>query len=115
MIGSISLGAEPAALAFIAALVLVTGRNIGGLVRILQWRVFYVLGRASFSIYLAHMPFLLVLNVILRKVEAELGIPLGSDWRIFIPIALCGAALVGIAAYLLVEMRFETRRAKLNR
>lgn len=103
----VSLDAQPAALAAIAVLVVLTGRNAGPLVAVLRVGLAYVMGRASFSIYLAHIPLLGALNLVLSKLEAETGLPLANDWRLFVPLAVCVSGLVGLVAYQLIERRFE--------
>lgn len=107
----VALEAQAAALACIPVVVVLTARNQGPLVALLRKRLFYVLGRASFSIYLAHVPLLGMLNVILSKLGVELGLPLASDWRLFVPISvvICGA--VGVLAYHWVERRLEAMPA----
>ena len=109
MVVCVSLDAQPAALAAIALVVVLTGRNAGPLVAVLRVGLAYVMGRASFSIYLAHIPLLGALNLVLSKVEAETGIPLATDWRVFVPLTVCVCALVGLVAYQLIERRFEAR------
>ncbi len=111
VIWAVSWDAQPLALAFIALLVALTAQNAGPLVALLRLRPFYLLGRASFSIYLAHVPLLGVLNLSLSKLQSMIGLPIATDWRLFVPICILFCAAVGVVAYRLIEHPLE----RLNR
>ncbi|MEM6390178.1 MAG: acyltransferase [Pseudomonadota bacterium] len=104
---AVSWDAQPLALVCIACLVALTAQNLGPLVALLRWRVFYLLGRASFSIYLAHVPLLGLLNLVLSKLQSEIGVPLAGDWRLFVPICILICALAGLMAYMRIEHPLE--------
>lgn len=103
----VALDAQPGALAATFVLVVLTGANTGVLVAVLRQPVIYALGRASFSIYLAHVPILGVLILILSKIQSDTGIILSTDWRVFVPIAVVVCALIGLVAYQVIERRLE--------
>ena len=105
----VASGWESAAMGLLFLLVLTTGRNLGPVVALLKPRLIYLLGRASFAIYLAHIPVLGVLLILAHKAEAETGLALGSDWRLFAPLNLIVSAIVGVWAFKAIELRLERR------
>lgn len=105
----VASGWEAAAMGLLFLLVLTTGRNIGPVVALLKPRLIYLLGRASFAIYLAHIPVLGVLLILAHKAEAETGLALGSDWRLFAPVNLIVSAVIGVWAFKAIELRLERR------
>jgi peptidoglycan/LPS O-acetylase OafA/YrhL len=107
MVISVACDNEPLALVFIFFTVLLSARNFGPLVAVMRGWLLYLLGRASFSIYLAHIPVLAVVNVFSHKIELMTGLPLASDWRIFLCLNLGLSSLVGTYSYFLIEQRFE--------
>lgn len=90
------------------ALTIVTADNFSFLAQFSRLKYPYLIGRASFSIYLAHIPVSMVLGPIAYKVEAETGIPFGSDWTLILPIKIIASGLVGVFAFQQVECRFST-------
>ncbi len=104
---SLAYGHELFALAFIFSTVLLTARNIGPLVFVLRNPFIYLFGRASFSIYLAHVPVLGVITLIAYKAETDFDIPFASHWPFFLVLNILVSAIIGTYSYILIERRFE--------
>ena len=107
LIATISLGQEIVAIILMLALVIITTENQGVLQRIFQAKPLYMIGRASFTLYLVHAPVLGILILMTHKLEAELGIPIASNHHIFISINLACSTFAGLFCYVLLEHQFE--------
>lgn len=114
LVVAISLNYQIAALCLMFVVTITTAQNSGLLSKILKTKLPYLIGRASFSIYLAHVPVGIVLSLLAFKLESETGVPFGSDWKIIIPLEILASSIIGIFAYLHVEQRFERGVAKWN-
>jgi peptidoglycan/LPS O-acetylase OafA/YrhL len=84
-----------------------TAQNTGTIAKASQKQIPYLIGRSSFSIYLAHVPVGMVVTLVAYKLEREIGVPIGSDWKVIMPIEIFTSCVVGIFAYSNVERRFE--------
>lgn len=102
---AISTSLELVSIIIMAVLTLTTAQNTGAVAAFSRLKVPYAIGRASFSIYLAHIPVSMVVSPIAYKIEAETGIPFGSDWTYSLPTKIILSVLVGIWAYGQVESR----------
>lgn len=107
LIGMVTLNYQPIAIFLMFIITLATANNTGTIGKISQTKLPYLIGRASFSIYLAHFPVAMVLRELNSKVEAATGIPVGTDWRINLTLVVLVSGLVGIFAYAFIERRFE--------
>ncbi len=104
---SIAYDLQVLALLLMWMITVATAKNVGFLSDFARLKYPYLIGRASFSIYLAHIPVSMVLSPVAYKVEAETGIPFGSDWTLVLPIKIMASGLVGIFAFQQVECRFS--------
>lgn len=105
---SISYNLQSLSLLMMFLITVLTARNDGFLARVSRLKYSYIIGRASFSIYLAHIPVSMVLSPIAYKIEAETGIPFGSDWTLILPIKIIASGFVGIFAFQQIECRFSS-------
>jgi peptidoglycan/LPS O-acetylase OafA/YrhL len=114
---SIAYALQALALLLMWVITVATAKNVGFLSDFSRLKYPYLIGRASFSIYLAHIPVSMVLSPIAYKAEAETGIPFGSDWTLILPIKIIVSGLVGVFAFQQVECRFSAffERRKLVR
>lgn len=103
----VSAGADGFAVLAMTGLVYVTARNLGPLLPLARSGLGYILGRASFSIYLVHIPLLALLNLLAYKIEAETGLAIATTWWAFVALNLLVSGGAGVLAYLLVEQRIE--------
>lgn len=95
------------ALLIMLFITIVTANNSGVFAQFSKQKWPYLVGRSSFSIYLAHIPVSMVVSPIAYKIESETGIELGSDWRLILPIKIIASIVVGIFAYQWIEVRFD--------
>lgn len=112
---AIAMSFQAAALALMLVITYMTAENTGILARLSKAKLPYILGRSSFSIYLAHVPVSTIVALVAYKLESETGLPLGSDWRLILPVKVVASAIVGILSYELFEARmaayFQKKRA----
>ena len=107
LICAIALNYQVAALILMFLVTIVTAQNTGIIAKSSQMSLPYLLGRSSFSIYLAHVPVGMVVSTVAYKIESETGISIGSDWRVIMPLEILATCIIGIFAYAFVELRFE--------
>ena len=107
LICAISLNYQIAALCLMFIVTITTAQNTGYLAKVSKMKLPYLIGRSSFSIYLAHVPVGMIVSTVAYKVEGETGLLIGSDWKIIIPLQIFASCMVGIVAYAHVERRFE--------
>jgi len=112
LIWAISMNFQVIALCLMFIVTVVTAQNNGIIATASRMRIPYLIGRSSFSIYLAHIPVGTVVSIFAYKLESETGMPFGSDWKIIIFVKVFLSSIAGILAYLLVERRFEAIFAK---
>lgn len=112
LVCAISLNYQIISLLLMFIITVATAQNTGIVSKISQMKLPYVIGRSSFSIYLAHVPVAMVVNPIAFKFESATGLPIGSDWRVIMPLEVVASCAVGILAYVIVERRFERLFAK---
>ena len=112
LIAAICLNYQLAALCLMFVVTISTAQNTGILAKVSKMTIPYLIGRSSFSIYLAHIPVAMVIRTIAYKFETVTGIPFGSDWKIITPLEILASCVVGTLAYLHVEKRFERIVAK---
>jgi len=112
LIWAISMNFQVIALCLMFIITVVTAQNNGIIAIASQMRLPYLIGRSSFSIYLAHVPVGTIVSILSYKLESETGIPLGNDWKIITSVKILVSCVVGIFAYLLIERRFEAIFAK---
>lgn len=112
LLASLSRGLEAISIAIMAAFTLATTQNTGALAVFSRQKIPYGIGRASFSIYLAHIPVSMVVDPIAYKLEVETGFPFGSDWTYALPTKIGLSVLVGIWAYRQIESRFADVAAR---
>ena len=107
LIAAVSLNYQVIALCLMFVITATTAQNSGLLAKISKMKIPYLIGRSSFSIYLAHFPAGILIGFVAFKLESETGVPFGSDWKIIIPLKILASSIIGIFAYLQVEQRFE--------
>ena len=107
LVCAISLNYQIAALCLMFIVTITTAKNTGILAKASQTKLAYLIGRSSFSIYLAHVPVGMIVSTLAYKLESETGLPVGSDWKMIIPLEILASCIVGIVAYAHVERRFE--------
>lgn len=103
----LNLNLQILSLLLMLAITVVTAENSGVFAQLSNHSLPYLIGRASFSIYLAHIPVSMVVNPIAYKIESETVIKVGSDWTLIIPIKILASTFVGILTYQWVELRFS--------
>ncbi len=107
LVATISMNFQVLSLALMLMITVATSKNEGVLATLSATRFPYLIGRSSFSIYLAHIPVAAVVSTIAYKIEGETGVPFGSDWRLIVPIEILASVMVGYMAFELIERRFE--------
>ncbi|MEO9518194.1 MAG: acyltransferase [Sulfitobacter pontiacus] len=103
----VCLGLELLALVCFAVMVLVTASQHGPLVQISKASALYQPGRASFAIYLVHMPLLIFFKLVVHKLEADSGLEITSYPSLFVFVSLCLALGFGVLAFRWVEWPIE--------
>lgn len=109
LIAAVMWRIEIAAVITMILLVLATARNVGVMSHVARWPALYVFGRASFSLYLSHIPVMSILVLIAAKIEVSTGLPIFSNWYAFVPVCLIVCGGIGVLSYLMVEHRIETK------
>lgn len=108
LMGATALGLHGMALAFAGVVVLATASQTGPLTRLSQAKWLYRLGRISFSLYLLHVPFLVIFNLTLHKLEADFDLILFASRPEAIVLGAMVISLgVGTAYYLWIEWPIE--------
>ncbi|MEP6068593.1 MAG: acyltransferase [Paracoccaceae bacterium] len=107
MVLSICFSLEALALVCFAMMVLVTASQHGPLVQISKASALYNPGRASFAIYLVHMPLLIFFRLVVHKLEADTGLEITSYPSLLVLASLCIALGFGVLAFRWVEWPIE--------
>lgn len=103
----LSFGMDMSVIVIMAGLVLVTARDIGPMAGFSRLMLPYSIGRASFSIYLAHILVVDVVFIVATKLDVETGFLFWSKSALLVPISVVLSALVGLLSYILFEHVME--------
>ena len=115
LVWTIALNYQILALIIMFLVTILTANNTGIVAKVSQMKLPYLIGRSSFSIYLAHYPVAMVVIPVAYKLENLTGIPLGSEWKVMMPFEIIMSSIVGVLAYAYVETRLERLFAISNR
>ncbi|MEP3848431.1 MAG: acyltransferase [Paracoccaceae bacterium] len=103
----VSLRLELLALVCFAMMVAVTASRQGPLTQISMAPIFYNPGRASFAIYLVHMPLLIFFKLAAHKFETDTGLAVTSYPSLFVFVSLGLALSFGLLGFRWAEWPIE--------